>query len=84
MDLNPIFSERAGHYAIFRKVCFMIQNEKPLTLKTKLEIVELAYNANKSGKRRKIPKADYIELLKKIHSEKQTVSKRKRKRKTVS
>jgi len=84
MDLNPIFSERAGHYAIFRKVCFMIQNEKPLTLQTKLEIVELAYNANKSGKRRKIPKAEYIELLKKIHSEKQTVSKRKRKRKTVS
>jgi hypothetical protein len=63
MDLNPIFSERAGHYAIFRKVCFIMENEKPLTLKTKLEIVELAYNANKSGKRRKIPKAEYIKLL---------------------
>jgi hypothetical protein len=69
MDLNPIFSERAGHYAIFRQVCFMIKNEKPLTLKTKLEIVELAYNANKSGKRRNIPQAEYIKLLKNIHSD---------------
>jgi hypothetical protein len=74
MDLNPIFSERAGHYAIFRQVCFMIKNEKPLTLKTKLEIVELAYNANKSGKRRKLLKADYINLLKNIHSNRKTVS----------
>jgi len=40
-----------------------------LTLKTKLEIVELAYNANKSGKRRNIPQAEYIKLLKNIHSD---------------
>jgi len=69
MDLNPIFSERADHYDIFRKVCFMLQNEKPLTLETKLEIVELAYNANKSGKRRRITKEEYIKLLKEIHSQ---------------
>jgi hypothetical protein len=69
MDLNPIFSERADHYDIFRKVCFMLKNEKPLTLETKLEIVELAYNANKSGKRRRITKEEYIKLLKEIHSQ---------------
>jgi hypothetical protein len=73
MDLNPIFSERAGHYDIFRKVCFMLGSENPLTLKTKLEIVELAYNANKGGKRRRILKADYIKLLKEIHSDRETV-----------
>jgi len=70
MDKNPIFSERANHYDIFRKVSLIIKNQRPLTLEAKLEIVELAYNANKSGKRRRITKEDYIELLIKIHSDK--------------
>jgi len=49
MDKNPIFSERAHHYDIFRKVSLIIKHQRPLTLEAKLEIVELAYNANKSG-----------------------------------
>jgi hypothetical protein len=68
MDLNPIFSERADHYDIFKKVCLILKNERPLTLEKKLDIVELAYNANKSGKRRRISKKEYIDLLKKTYS----------------
>lgn len=36
---------------------------KPLKLEDKLEIVELAYNANKQGKRRNLTKDQYIRLL---------------------
>ena len=68
MDQNPIFSERALHYSKFRTVCLMLKNEKPLTLKSKLEIVELCYNMNKKGKRRNLTKSQYINLLMKIHT----------------
>jgi LAGLIDADG endonuclease len=70
IDKNPLFSERANHYDIFRQVCLILKNNKPITLEQKLEIVELAYNSNKGGKRRRKTKEDYIELLNKIYSEK--------------
>lgn len=64
MDNNPIFSERALHFSKFRVVSLMLKNEQPLTLKSKLDIVELAYDMNKKGKHRFMSKADYIKLLK--------------------
>ena len=64
MDNNPIFSERALHFSKFRVVSLMLKNEQPLTLKSKLDIVELAYDMNKKGKHRLMSKAEYIELLK--------------------
>ena len=63
MDKNPIYSERASHYNKFRFVSLMLQTEKPLTLKSKLQIVELCYNMNKKGKRRSLTKAQFIKLL---------------------
>lgn len=60
MELNPLFSERAKHYNIFKEVCFLLNKEKPLTLETKLKIVELAYDAYKKGKKRELSKLDYI------------------------
>ena len=63
VDANPLFSERANHYKIFKEVSIILSKEKPLTLETKLKIVELAYNANKNGKRRRLTKSDYIKLL---------------------
>ena len=36
---------------------------KPLSLETKLNIVEKAYNMNKKGKRRVLSKDSYIKLL---------------------
>lgn len=41
----------------------MLKKENPLSLQSKLGIVELAYNMNKDGKRRIISKSEYIELL---------------------
>lgn len=70
MDENPLCSERAEHYKIFKEVSLRIRNQKPLTLENKLEIVELAYNSNKGGKRRRISKSDYINLLNTIYLKK--------------
>jgi hypothetical protein len=67
---NPIFSERALHFEKFKTVSFKIRDEQPLSLKSKIEIVELAYNANKEGKHRRLTKSDYRNLLEKIHSNK--------------
>ena len=63
MDKNPIFSERASHYLKFKTVSNLLKKENPLSLQTKLSIVELAYNMNKDGKHRIISKSEYIELL---------------------
>jgi len=70
MDKNLLFSERSLHYNIFRKVSIILGTIKPLRLEDKLEIVELAYNANKKGKRRHLSKEEYIDLLYKLHLKK--------------
>lgn len=63
MDKNPIFSERAAHYNKFKIVSLLLKNEQPLTLESKLKIVELAYDMNKKGKRRNLNKTEYINLF---------------------
>lgn len=62
-DKNPIFSERAEHYNKFKIVSLLLKNEQPLTLESKLKIVELAYDMNKKGKRRNLNKTEYINLF---------------------
>lgn len=61
---NPLHSERALHYEKFKTVSLILLNEQPLSISTKLKIVELVYNMNKKGKRRSLSKEDYINLLK--------------------
>lgn len=68
MNNNPLFSERALHYEVFKTVSLILKNEKPLTLESKLKIVDLAYNSNKKGKRRKLTKSEYVKLLHKLNS----------------
>ena len=68
MDNNPIFSERALHYEKFKTVSLKLNNEKPLTLDSKLQIVELCYDMNKKGKHRNLSKTQYIEILKNEHN----------------
>jgi LAGLIDADG DNA endonuclease family protein len=63
MDKSPIFSERALHYFKFKTVSLLLKRENPLSLETKLKIVELAYDSNKKGKRRKFSKVEYINML---------------------
>lgn len=68
MNNNPLFSKRALYFDKFKEISQLLIDEKPLTLKTKLKIVELVYNSNKGGKHRRIKKSNYIDLLKQIHS----------------
>jgi LAGLIDADG endonuclease len=70
IDNNPLFSERASHYKIFKTVSIRLKFEQPLTLQNKLDIVELAYNINKKGKHRILSKSQYIENLKQAHCDK--------------
>jgi hypothetical protein len=70
IDKYPIFSEKAMHYSKFRSVSLILKNEQPLTLQSKLNIVELAYNMNKKGKRRMMSKSEYIKLLKHTRNKK--------------
>ena len=65
IDNNPLFSERALHYDKFKTVSFILRGEQPLTIESKLNIVELAYDMNKKGKRRSLSKTKYINLIKK-------------------
>ncbi len=69
MDENPIFSERASHYDKFRTVALLLKREKPLTLKSKINIVNLAYEMNKKGKHRILSKSQYTDLLKNTNFE---------------
>lgn len=70
VDMFPLLSERNEHYQIFRKVCFMLKNtpKNNKDLNFKLELVDLAYESNKKGKRRKLTKLEYISLLNHLHS----------------
>ena len=65
IDNNPLFSERASHYDKFKTVSLILKSEQPLTIESKLNIVELAYDMNKKGKRRSLSKTEYINLIKK-------------------
>ena len=68
MDQNKLYSERLNHYQIFRKVSFILTEEKPLSLETKLKIVDMCYDSNKKGKRRHLSKSEYIKLLYQLNS----------------
>jgi hypothetical protein len=64
IDNNPNFTEKAEHYSKFRSVSLILKFELPFTLQSKLNIIELAYDLNKKGKRRLMTKSKYINLLK--------------------
>ena len=63
MDKSPIFSERASHYFKFRTVSLLLKNERPLSFQSKKDIIELAYDMNKKGKRRMLSKSEYLEKI---------------------
>lgn len=58
---------RAQHYEKFKTVSLLLKNNSPLTLESKLNIVELCYNMNKKGKHRLFTKSEYIALLEEKH-----------------
>lgn len=60
IDKYIFYSEKSEHYRIFKQVCTIINNEKTITKDMLLNIVDLAYNMNKDGKRRKLSKEEYL------------------------
>ena len=68
VESNLMITEKKEHYNIWKKVCFILKRDKLLSKEALLEIVELAYNMNKGGKRRKINKRQYIEIVNKYSS----------------
>ncbi len=81
MEGGKLYTEKATHYKIWKDVINKIKN-KPLTKTLILEIVEMAYNMNKNGKRRKINKEKYIKLIHELYPNtvrRQTLIKKKKK-----
>jgi hypothetical protein len=69
VDSSQLYTEKAIHYKIWKDVINKVKN-KALTKTLILEIVEMAYNMNKNGKRRKINKEEYIKLIHEIYPNK--------------
>lgn len=63
MDSNILHTQKKEHYQIWKQVCLTIRDEPKLTKKSLLNLVELSYNMNKEGKRRKLTKDQYIQLI---------------------
>jgi len=63
MDANPIHTAKKDHYLIWKEVCLILNTESKLSQQSLIKLVNLAYNMNKEGKRRKITKDKYLELI---------------------
>jgi hypothetical protein len=68
MDSNPIHTEKKNHYMIWKKVCLTLKAEPHLSKTSFIKLVHLAYDMNKGGKRRKITKDKYLELIEKHYN----------------
>jgi hypothetical protein len=60
MDKYQLYTNKVVHYEIFKKICKLIQNKQHESKEGILQIINLAYNMNKDGKRRKLTKEEYI------------------------
>jgi len=63
IDKHPVFSEKSIHYVKFRTISIMLKRENPLSLESKLNAIDLAYNMNKKGKHRNLSKSQYLEIV---------------------
>ncbi|GJP72837.1 hypothetical protein CLOP_g3591 [Closterium sp. NIES-67] len=61
MDQHTLYTEKAIHYAKFKKVVDLIERKAHLNRSGFLEIVEIAYDMNQAGKRRKLTKEEYLQ-----------------------
>ncbi len=62
-----LYTEKSNHYKIWKEVSNILTNNPNLEgsegKKDFIKIVELAYNMNKEGKRRKLNKETYLETI---------------------
>jgi len=59
-------TQKGGHYEIIAKVSEIIKTKGYKSDDSIKEIVELAYDANKLGKRRRLTKQEFIENMMKV------------------
>lgn len=66
---NRIHTEKWSHFQTWSKVCMILKNDgKKLPKSSLLKIIDLAYDMNKSGKRRKLTKTEYIKFIDQLYS----------------
>lgn len=68
IDANSLQTEKKIHYEIWKEVCFILKNENGSFISEAAfqKIVDLAYNMNKGGQRRKLTTEEYVNLIKKV------------------
>jgi len=59
----PLRTNKIEHFRIFCKVCELLLSKDHKTNEGYNKIIELAYEMNKNGKGRSLPKKDFIELI---------------------
>lgn len=62
VDQYDLHSTKSVHYEIFKKVLYLIDVNAHMTPEGFMEIIDLAYNMNLEGKRRKLTKQEYVDL----------------------
>lgn len=63
MSKHQLHSVKAEHYSIFEQVINLVNHKEHQTDKGFLKIVNLAYNMNLEGKRRKLSKEEYLKSV---------------------
>ena len=63
LDQIKLNTYKGGNYDIAIKVCEIIRDRGYKSNDAFKEIIELAYSSNKSGKRRRISKEEFLALL---------------------
>ena len=60
MDKYRLHTNKQQHYNIFKEVGEMIKENRHKSEEDFNKIIELAYNMNKEGKRRRLTKEEYL------------------------
>ena len=58
----PLHSYRKRHYELFSQGCYMLKNGEHRSHEGFRRVVDLFYDMNQGGKRRRLTKEEYIEL----------------------
>jgi hypothetical protein len=62
MSKHPLHSVKSEHFSIFEQVINLVNLKEHQTDKGFIKIVNLAYNMNLEGKRRKLSKEEYSQF----------------------
>ena len=60
MDKYNLYTEKANHYLKFKEVVYLVQSKAHLDARGFSQIVNIAYDMNLGGKRRKLSKEEYL------------------------